>query len=57
MHDESDSSDRRPEEYLLFAIVFLSFTGAAGGVVLSSTGLALLGVAVSLLGLWCFLRR
>jgi hypothetical protein len=57
MHDESDSSDRRPEEYLLFAIVFLSVTGAVGGMVLSSAGLALLGMAVSLLALWCFLRR
>jgi hypothetical protein len=56
MHDESDSTDRGVEDYLLFAIVSLSFVGAVGCVVLSSPGLAFTGAAISLLALGCFLR-
>jgi hypothetical protein len=57
MHDSSDSTDRSLGEYLLFAIAFLGLGGAAGGVVLSSPGLAGSGAAISLLALWRFLLR
>jgi hypothetical protein len=57
MHDSSDSTDRSLDEHLLFAIAFLGFVGAMGGVVLSSPGLACTGAATSLLALGCFLRR
>ena len=33
MHDNSDSTDRGREEFLLFAIAFLGFVGAMGGMV------------------------
>jgi hypothetical protein len=57
MHDDSDSTSRSREDYLLFAIAFVGFTGAAGGIVLSSPGFAVTGAAISLLALWCFLQR
>ena len=55
MHDSSDSTDRRAEDYLLFALACLGFGAAAAGVVLSSVGLALTGTIVLLLALWAFL--
>jgi hypothetical protein len=55
MHDDSDSADRGLGDYLLFAIAFAGFTGAAGGVILSSPCLALTGVVFTLLALWGFL--
>ena len=57
MHDDSDSTDRRPEDYLPFTLAFVGFAGASGGVVLSSPAIAFTGAAVSLLALWCFLLR
>ena len=55
MHDNSDSTDRRPSECLLFALAFLGFGAAVGGIILSSPAIAFLGAAIALLALWCFL--
>ncbi len=52
--DNSDSTDRGPGEYTLFALVFLGFLVAAGGLTLSSPGGALTGAAVILLALGGF---
>jgi hypothetical protein len=49
--DTSDSTDRRPGEYVLFALVFLGFLIAAGGLTLSSPGVAVTGAALVLLAL------
>jgi hypothetical protein len=57
MHDDSASTDRSLEDYLLFTVAFVGFTGAAGGVVLSSPAIAFTGAAISLFALWCFLQR
>ena len=51
MHHQSDSTDRRPEEYLLFACAFLGLAAAASGIILSSPAIAFFGAAVSLLAL------
>jgi len=56
VHDESDSTNRRPEEYLLFAFAFLGFATAAGGVVVASPAFAFFGAATSLLALAGFLH-
>ena len=55
MSDESDSSGPRPEEYLLFALAFISFLVAGGGVIVSSPRIALTGTILSLLALGCLL--
>jgi hypothetical protein len=55
--DNSDSTDRRPGEYVLFALVFLGFLMAAGGVTLSSPGGTFTGVAVILPALAGFAFR
>ena len=57
MLDSSGSTDRRPEEYLLFALAFVGFTGAVGGIVLSSAAIAFLGAATTLFALGCFILR
>jgi hypothetical protein len=57
MHDDSDSTDRSLDDYLLFTVAFAGFACASGGVVLSSPALALTGAIISLLALWCFLLR
>lgn len=57
MHNDSDSTDRSLEDYLLFTVAFAGFACASGGVVLSSPAIALTGAAISLLALWCFLLR
>jgi hypothetical protein len=49
--DNSDSTDRGPGEYILFALVFLGFLMACGGLTLSSPDGALTGAAVILLAL------
>jgi hypothetical protein len=49
MNNCSDSTDRRPSEYVRFAIGFLAFGMAATGVVLTTPPLAVLG-ALTLLG-------
>jgi hypothetical protein len=55
MHDNSDSTRRRPEEYLFFALAFIGFGVAGSGVVVSSPGIAVIGATLSLLALGCFL--
>jgi hypothetical protein len=57
MYDDSDSTDRSVEDYLLFILAFVGFAGASGGVVLSSPAIAFTGAAISLLALLCFLLR
>ena len=54
MHDNSNSSRRRPEEYLLFALAFIGFGVAGSGVIVSSPGIAFTGALLSLLALGCF---
>jgi len=55
MHDNSDSSGRRPEEYLLFALAFIGLGVAGSGVIVSSLGIAFTGAILSLLALGGFL--
>ena len=57
MHDNSDSSARRPEEYLLFALAFIGFVLAGSGVIISSRATAITGAALLLFALGCFLLR
>jgi hypothetical protein len=57
MRHNSQSSDRSPEDYLLFAIAVVGFVIAGGGVILSSPAIALAGVGITLLVLGCFLAR
>jgi hypothetical protein len=55
MHDNSNSSARRPEQYLLFALAFVGFVVAGSGVIVSSPGIAFTGALLSLLALGGFL--
>ncbi len=57
MHHNSDSSARRPEEYLLFALAFIGFGVAATGVIAGSPAIACTGAILLLLALGCFLLR
>ena len=57
MYNDSDSADRKPEEYLLFALAFIGVTSAGGGVILSAPGLACTGAIMTLFALWCWLKR
>ena len=57
MNPDSHLNERRPQEYLLFALAVIGFGGGSIGIILSSPGLALTGAVVSLLALWCFLPR
>jgi hypothetical protein len=57
MHDESDSNDRRPEEYLLFAFAFVGFATAMSGIIVSSPAVTFVGAAVSLFALTGFLLK
>jgi hypothetical protein len=55
MHDHSDSSCRRPEDYLFFALTFIGFVIAGSGVIVSSPGITVMGAILSLLALACFI--
>jgi hypothetical protein len=55
MHHNSDSSGRRPEEYLQFALAFIGFGVAGTGVIVSSPAIACMGAILLLLALGCFL--
>jgi hypothetical protein len=57
MREESDSTDRKPEEYLLFAFTFLGFATAMSGIIVSSPAVTFVGAAVSLLALAGFLLK
>jgi hypothetical protein len=48
MNNFSESTDRRPSEYVRFAIGFLAFGMAATGIVLATPSLAVLGALVLL---------
>ena len=51
MRNNSDSSHRRAEEYVLFALAFIGIAIAACGVIASSPGLAVTGAIIALLAL------
>ena len=55
MKANSDSSARRPEEYGVFALVFLGFVAGGTGVIISSPGTAATGGILALLALGYFL--
>ncbi len=55
MNHSVDSSDRRPGEYVLFAMVFFGLLSAAGSVVLNCPPLALFFAIVLVLVVSCFL--
>ncbi len=57
MHHNSDSSARRPEESLLFALAFIGFEVAGSGVIVCSPAIACTGAILLLLALGCFLLR
>lgn len=57
MRDESDSTDRRPEDYLLFALAFLGFATAMSGIIVSSLPVTFFGAAVLLFALVGFLLK
>lgn len=57
MDTESESTDRKPVGYLLFALAFLGFMIAAGGVVTGSPVPALLGFFMLLLVIVVFRFR
>ncbi|HXU75751.1 MAG TPA: hypothetical protein VN794_04240 [Methylomirabilota bacterium] len=50
-----DSTDRKPAEYLLFALGFAGFMLGAAGLVLTCLALALFGGALLLFAVTCFL--
>jgi hypothetical protein len=54
MQTYADSTDRRPSDFLLFAIGFAGFWIGAAGVVLASAPLALFGVLLLLLSVYWF---
>jgi hypothetical protein len=54
MDDYSKPGDRPARDYLLFALAFLGFGIAGGGVVLASPFLAISGLVVLLFGVACF---
>ena len=54
-NDYSDSTPRSVGDFLLFALAFLGFAAAAGGVIVSSPGMALTGTVVTLAAVWCLL--
>lgn len=45
----ADSTDRRPVEYILFALGFIGFVVAAAGLVVGSSVFALVGAVILLL--------
>lgn len=57
MHDNPDSTDRRPAEYLLFACAFGGLVVAGGGVILCSPGIAVTGATICLLTVLGLLGR
>lgn len=57
MNSGFDSTDRRPADYVLFALGFVSFMVAVGGIIVSSPPIAGCGAAVLVLLLWSFRDR
>ena len=49
-----DSTDPTPGEYVMFALGFIGFLIAAGGVVLSVTTLAVLGLVLLVIAVYSF---
>jgi hypothetical protein len=54
MDDHTIPAERPARDYLLFAVAFLGFGIASGGVVLASPFLAISGLLVLLFGVACF---
>ncbi len=55
MHDNSSSTNRRAEEYVLFALAFVGFVIAASGLIVSAAGVAAVGAITLLFSFACFL--
>jgi len=53
----SESTDRTTGDYILFALGFIGFLLAAGGVVTASSAGALTGASLLLLTILCFVLR
>ena len=49
-----DSSDRKPAEYVMFALAFIGFGIGLGGVILSLPAAAVFGAVILLLGVAAF---
>jgi hypothetical protein len=57
MQENRQPNERRPEEYVLFAITFVGLGTAGGGMIISSVFLAVSGVCLALLALLGFMGR
>ncbi len=57
MNENYESTDRTAGDYLLFALVALGQLVAAGGIIVSSVGVAVLGGVLALLGILGIGRR
>jgi hypothetical protein len=57
MKSSPNSTDRRPGEYFLFALAFIAFLVAVGGVVVSSLPMAISGGVLLLLCVLGFRAR
>ena len=54
MNDYSDSTDRTPREITIFALGFVGFGMAGGGIILGSPALAITGAIILMLAVWSF---
>jgi len=52
MQPYTDSTDRGPADFLLFATAFIGFMVGGAGVVLTSPSLALFGALLLLVSVW-----
>ena len=57
MEEFFDSTDRRPADFLLFALGFIGFVLGATGVVVASPATAILGLLMMILTVASFLVR
>jgi len=57
MNDTFDSSDRKPGEFILFAVAFIGFVLSLAGVIISSPSLAFGAGGIMLLAVGCFLLQ
>ncbi len=57
MDRQSESTDRKATDYIVFALAFIGFVIAAGGIILSSSFLASAGAVLLLLALLSFGRQ
>ena len=57
MNESFDSTDRGPKGFLMFALAFIGFLLAGGGIILLSAALAAFGAVVFLLSILSFRHR